>query len=385
MPAATATRLPALPRRARQVLGSPLLASLTAPHGVSRYLEMVSPLWSLDTERAVVTAVRREAGGAATLTLRPASPLPFLAGQHVRIAVEIDGARRGRTYSVSSSQHRAGTFDLTVKAHPQGLVSGHVVANAAPGLVVDVQPAAGAFTLPADRPAQLLLVSGGSGITPTLSHLATLADEGHTGRIAVLHYARSAAGVIGGDRLGALAARLPRLEVTIVPTRSPVLKQRSGRTHDPVAAGARRGHLVAQHLDGLGVDRREARAYVCGPLDLVEAVTAIWTVEGLRDLLLAEWFAPRVRALPDPGATGTLTFAGSGRTVRSDGRSLLDQAESAGLAPASGCRMGICRTCVRPKSCGTVRDLVTGATSGDGEEEVALCTSVALGDVTIDL
>ena len=56
-------------------------------------------------------------------------------------------------------------------------------------MVVGLEPAAGDFALPAERPRSIALISGGSGITPVMSMLRTLVDEDHRGRIAFLHYA----------------------------------------------------------------------------------------------------------------------------------------------------------------------------------------------------
>ena len=48
--------------------------------------------------------------------------------------------------------------------------------------------------LPAVRPRRILFVSGGSGITPVMSMLRTMRDEGSDREIAFIHYARSARG-----------------------------------------------------------------------------------------------------------------------------------------------------------------------------------------------
>ena len=68
-----------------------------------------------------------------------------------------------------------------------------------------------------------------------------------------------------------------------------------------------------------------------------------------------------------------MTFADSKVDVVDDGRSLLEQAEAAGLKPENGCRMGICHTCTRRKTSGTVRNLVTGAVSTAPDENVQIC------------
>jgi ferredoxin len=82
---------------------------------------------------------------------------------------------------------------------------------------------------------------------------------------------------------------------------------------------------------------------------------------------------------------GRIAFADSNIDVEDDGRSLLEQAESAGLAPQNGCRMGICHTCTRRKTSGTVRNLITGAISTGPDEDVQICVSVPVGDVDLSL
>ena len=49
-------------------------------------------------------------------------------------------------------------------------------------MIVRLAPADGDFALPDERPDRILLISGGSGITPVLSILRTLCAEGHSAR-----------------------------------------------------------------------------------------------------------------------------------------------------------------------------------------------------------
>src|SRR5687767_10392657 len=117
---------PIRPRRlGRRLLGSGLLEALAAPHGVDRYVELIRPAWSLREARAVVSEVRRRTADSVTLTLRPNENWTgFRTGQFVRLTVEIDGVRQTRCYSPACSEHTPGHFEITVKAHPEGLVSG---------------------------------------------------------------------------------------------------------------------------------------------------------------------------------------------------------------------------------------------------------------------
>jgi ferredoxin-NADP reductase len=149
---------------------------------VDRYLEIVNPLWAVDEVRAQVVRVHRETEGpepVTTLTLRPTRTWQgFRAGQFVQVGVEIDGARRTRCFSISSSEVGGlEEFSITVRAHSEGLVSKYLATAAAPGLVLHLSQADGAFILPDELPDRLLMISGGSGITPVMSMLRTLVDR----------------------------------------------------------------------------------------------------------------------------------------------------------------------------------------------------------------
>ena len=378
-----------LRRAAGTLLRSPLgtvLESLTAPHGVDRYLELLDPMLARDTGRALVTAVHRETDDTTTLTLRPRRWDGHVAGQYVQVGVEVDGRRHVRCYSVSSSEHRDdGQLTITVHADRDsteaGIVSPFLVHEARPGLVVDVSPAQGEFALPRRRLDHVLLISGGSGITPVMSILRTLVDEGAPTRITFLHYARTAADVPFADELRDLHGRRPNVDVEVVTTRE------VGTTGRGLT-----GHLHPDHLAALtGAPTPDAPTFVCGPTSLIADATTLWDDAGHADRLHVERFqlTPAVTPTDDSGdaapPTGTVGFATSRTTVANDGRTILEQAEAAGLTPKAGCRMGICHTCIAPKVSGRVRDVRDGRISGCDPEDVQICISAPVGDVELDL
>jgi stearoyl-CoA 9-desaturase NADPH oxidoreductase len=368
------TRVGPLPAPVRRLLDNRLVEGLTTPHGVSRYLEAVHPLWSIEGGRALVTGVHRETPDTVTLTLRPDHGWRgFIAGQHVRIGVEIGGALRTRTYSVSSSQHRDDAqITITVKRKDGGLVSGYLATEVQVGQALACSPATGDVVLPDPRPDRLVLISGGSGITPMASMLRTLADERHAGRVTFLHYARTRDDVAFAADLDRIAADLPDTQVVIVTT---------GRDE----RGPLTGRFVPAHLHNLVPDHLDVPAYACGPTGLVDAVEQHYETVGAAEQLQVERFTPPVlQASAGPG-DGTVRFAASGIERQDDGRSLLDQAEDEGLAPEFGCRMGICRACTQHKVAGGTVDLRNGRRSDAPEEQVQICVSVAAGDVVLDL
>jgi ferredoxin-NADP reductase len=351
------------PRLRDRVLRSPLVDLLTGPHGVDRYTELVEPTWTLGDSRARVVAVRRQTTRSVTLTLEPnaafrAGPA-FRAGQHVNLSVEVDGRRLTRCYSPANAENDA-LVELTVGLHDGGTVSQYLYRNARPGMVVGLEGVGGEFVLPVNRPRRILFVSGGSGITPVLSMVRTLIAEGYTGEIAFVHYARTATEACYRDELSAL----PGVHVLHGYTRSDDASDLVGRFGPE--------HLAAAMPDPEAV-------FACGPPELVDAVRAQCPVA------LSESFVPPVFTVPTEASGGRVAFADSGVDVVDDGRSLLEQAEAAGLTPESGCRMGICHTCTRRKTSGAVKNLITGAVSTTDGEDVQICVTAPVGDVELAL
>ncbi|ORA19047.1 flavin reductase family protein [Mycobacterium arosiense] len=355
-----------LARTLRQrVLGSELLDLLTGPHGVDRYTELVTPTWTLGEARAKVTDVRRTTPRSVTLTLTPndtfLSAHTLKAGQYVNLAVEIDGRRHTRCYSPANAEG-AMTLELTIGRHEGGLVSNYLYEHAHRGMVLGVTGTGGDFTLPErgrHRPQRILFISGGSGITPVMSMLRTLLAQGHDGEIAFIHYARTPAEACYRDELDTM----PGVRVL--------------RGYTRTEGGDLAGRFGAAHL-AAAMPAPDA-VFVCGPQALVE------TVRAHCDNVHTESFVPPAFDVPANPSGRRVTFSDSGLDIVDDGRSLLEQAESVGLSPEHGCRMGICHTCTRRITAGSVRNLVTGAVSTAPDEDVQICVSVPVGDVDLSL
>lgn len=344
----------------KRVLGSDLVDLLTGPHGVDRYTELLAPTWTLGEPRAKVIDVRRTTPRSVTLVLAPNDAFgdTVQAGQYVNLTVEIDGRRHTRCYSPANAEGAA-HLELTIGHHDGGLVSTFLYERARRGMVVGLAGVGGDFTLPTPRPRRILFVSGGSGITPVMAMLRTLVAERHTGEIAFMHYARNPAEACYRDEL----ARMPGVRVLHGYTRA--------------GGGDLVGRFGPEHL-AAAMPSPDA-VFVCGPTALVDAVR-----EHCSNVYTESFVAPALD-LPAESSGGRITFADSGIDVVDDGRPLLEQAESAGLSPESGCRMGICHTCTRRKTCGVVRNLTTGAVSTGPDEDVQICVSVPVGDVDIAL
>lgn len=348
------------------------LEAVATPHGVDSYLEQLDPLLVAGECRAEVVAVERGTEESVTLTLRPNRAWRgFRAGQFVNVTVEIDGVRHQRCYSPACAEGRGATVEITTKRHPEGLVSNFLVEQAKPGMVVGLSGGEGDFHLPDPRPESVLLIGGGSGITPLMAILRTLLAEGYDRPVALLLYAPDAERCIYRAELERLAAAHPNFRLLRSYTRAP-------------GTGELDGHFSPLHLPASDPDFTQAETFACGPPALLDAVRGTWA-NGLEHRLHVESFVPPTFVPAGEPGEGAIRFADSDLEVANSGASLLEQAEAAGLRPEYGCRMGICHTCTCRKRSGTHKNLITGEVSSAPGEEIQLCVSAALGDLTVEL
>jgi stearoyl-CoA 9-desaturase NADPH oxidoreductase len=351
-----------------------LFDAAATPYGVDRYVELVRPSWSSTEVRAKVVSVVRTTPRSVTITLRPnGNWTGFRAGQYTQLTVEIDGVRHTRCYSMANAAtKRDGLLELSITAHPEGRVSQHLRQSAARGLTVGLTTAQGVFTLPDTEPDRLLLISGGSGITPVMSMLRTRCDLGWTKPVTFLHYALTDADMLYHDELEVMARTAPNVRLVRVFTDQP-------------GAGDLDGFLSAHHLDAADPQWRSAEAFVCGPAPLMDSARALFEQAGRGGNLHTEAFTLTQFAAEAGTVDGTVRFGASEIGVHSNGTPLLIQAEAAGLKPLFGCRMGICHTCTRTLCSGVVRDAVTGDLTNGPDVNIRICVSVPVGDVEIDL
>jgi len=341
-------------------------AAVTHPLEPADYLDMFRPLRPGADLRARVVAVRPETAAAVTVVLRPGGAWRgHRPGQYVRIGLDVDGVRLWRSYSVTSVPGATdGLLTITAKAVPDGVVSAHLSQQLQPGRLVHLDQAVGDFVLPDPAPRKVLFITGGSGITPVMGMLRSGIDRLED--VVLVHSEARAADVIFGDELRALAA--------------------DGRLRLVEQHTDTRGRLDVPALAALVPDLAERQTWACGPAGLLDAVEEQWAALDLPDRLHTERFRT---ALVEPGEGGVVRFTGAGVVLEVDGATpLLEAGERAGVLMPSGCRMGICFSCVLPLREGSVRDLRSGdlttAAPGDGVL-IQTCVSAAAGACDIDL
>ena len=226
---------------------------------------------------------------------------------------------------------------------------------------------------PSARPERMLLISGGSGITPVISMLRTLCDEGHERpdhASCTTRPTRSEA--IYRDRARARwRCAHPNVRLVRAYTRAPAARRGSTATSTPRIwprpSPATRGRGI--RLRPAGADRR-------GP--------PLWAEEGSsatarRELRPAD---PRRRRRR---GRGPVRFARSGVRVENSGARCSTRPRPPGSAPSTAAAWASATPARCRKTAGTVRTSAPARSRRATRKTIQICISAPVGDVEIDL
>ena len=358
-------QVPALQRRALRAL-----RGLFTPLMPDDYLELINPLWSTQELRGRIERIEKQTDDACTIVIKPGWSWPgHEPGQYLRIGVVVDGVHHWRAYSLTSDPDREdGYISITPKLVKEGKVSPFFVQKAKAGGIVRLGGVEGTFVLPDPLPEKLLFVTAGSGITPVMSMLRSIARRGAMTDVVHLHSARTEDEAIFGDQLREL-------------------DERHDGYHLHLQLTGEHGRLTPDHFPEHCPDWQEREAFVCGPAEMLDAMEEHWERDGDCDRLHMERFQPIIgEGDAEQGEGGTIRFTDSGLEAESDGsQPILVAGEEAGATLPFGCRMGICHTCVGKLCSGKIRDLRTGEVSGSEGEMIRTCVNAPEGPVEIAL
>ncbi|MGW8763588.1 2Fe-2S iron-sulfur cluster-binding protein [Streptomyces sp. NPDC055815] len=341
---------------------------------------MPEPTTGARTHRLRVVEVIAETADAYSLVLQAppesADRFTYRPGQFLTLKLPgADGRPAARCYSLASSPHTGEPLKITVKRVAGGYGSNWVCDRLTAGDDLEVLPPAGTFT-PGSLDHDLLLVAGGSGITPVLS-IAKSALTGGRGRVVLLYANRDESSVIFRDELRELTEDHPDRLLVIH-----WLESLQGLPAVELLAAA-----LAPYAG------REA--FVCGPQPLMDAVEqALRSLGAPGDRIHRErFFSLGADVFDAPAApSGTAAEGGGTAEVELDGEThtvawpaaapLLDVLLAAGVDAPYSCREGACSACTCRVVAGEVKmlrnDVLDDQDIADGY--VLACQALPLTD-----
>ncbi|ANF56463.1 FAD-binding oxidoreductase [Halotalea alkalilenta] len=219
-----------------------------------------------------------EADGIASFHLAPRDGGAILAGepgQYLSVVAEIDGQRHPRQYSLTSDRDAA-HYRISVRRHPQGVVSRYLHDRLEIGDTLLLSPPTGLLTLDqGDGP--VVLISAGIGQTPMLGLAKRALAFGR--RVVYLHGARDPQHHAFADETAALAGLWPERFTPVT---------RYSRGGDPALRGRIDGALLDCYLPS-----REAlpSCYFVGPAGFMAEIERLLAERGVaEDRRRHEWF-----------------------------------------------------------------------------------------------
>lgn len=337
---------------------------------------------------------------------------PYRPGQFLGFALDVPGEPEPvrRTYTISDGPGAGTHYRLSIKREPPppdqpgappGTSSNYFHDHVTVGSRLRVLAPSGDFYLRDSAGRPVALLSGGVGLTPMISMLNSIVENGAKTPVWFVHGVRNGAEHAFGPHVRGLARAHENVNAHIVYL-EPRPEDIAGRDYDD------NGLITMEMLERL-LPGPEGDFYLCGPPPFMKALyngLLGWGVA--EDRIFYEFFGPATvlkegatadspTAAPDPGpaapaadaaADGArVTFARAGLTVPWDPaqETILELAEAHGLAPDFSCRSGVCHTCMCRLVSGEVEYVHDDVFHPDEDDQVLICSSRPKGDVTVDV
>ncbi|MEQ9219633.1 MAG: ferredoxin--NADP reductase [Cyclobacteriaceae bacterium] len=152
-----------------------------------------------------IEQVIRETPDAITLELEQHRMIErYQPGQFLNFFLDIDGREVVRQYSFSSTALLNETPKVTIKRVNGGLVSNHLIDTLNPGDSIVVSAPGGRFTTSFGEHRHVLLLAGGSGITPLFSLLKSILVAEPKSQVTLLYASKTYESIIFREELDAL-------------------------------------------------------------------------------------------------------------------------------------------------------------------------------------
>ncbi|MEO1448127.1 MAG: ferredoxin--NADP reductase [Bacteroidota bacterium] len=291
----------------------------------------------------------------------PIDRIPYHAGQYITLKVEIEGKTYFRSYSLSSTPRLDTHLEIGVKRLPGGIVSTYLHDHLQEGDRLEFMRPAGRFYMETSTQTRehIVLIGGGSGITPLMSILRAVLYQAPYSRVSLLYQNRDQASIMFAEEIDALKDRFShRFNVRYMLSRPAVSLKAD------MQEGRLNAALVKGWLDELPRDEALSRKYfLCGPLGLMDAArngllnSGVGEGQIFQEKFVADESITRRQAeWKGPSRVVTLKMGEQiGKIKVSPGSTILEAGLQQGMELPYSCKRGICSACMSRLKSGEVK------------------------------
>jgi ferredoxin-NADP reductase len=291
----------------------------------------------------------------------------------------IDGKPVKRSYTICSSPTQRNFVEITSKRVEHGYVSKFLNDLAAVGLTVKARGPYGRFHFDESKHDRIVLIAGGSGITPMVAMLRYIDDLCLNIKVRLIYCVRTERDVIFENEIAAIQKRVAGFRQVIV------LSQPGSEWK------GWKGRLRREILEREVEKPRESTFFLCGPPAFMELGRSLLKEIGVEpSRVLQESFGGGVSGEKQTTVnTGSLELKLSRSALAfniSSDETVLRGAEKNGVLMPSGCRQGNCGTCATRLLSGNVQMEAADALNDELRSQgfILPCVSRPLSDVTLD-
>lgn len=310
---------------------------------------------------------------------------PFESGQYINLSVNIDGVVTSRPYSISSAASQSAYYDITVKRSDGGFVSTYLLNDLSVGDILESTAPAGGFHYnPLFHGDDLVMLGGGSGITPLMSMIRQFTSLGSDKKIHLVYICRTPEELIFIAQLEDIEREFANFTFTKVISRPEDNYQ--GIT----------GHITIELLTSLLQDITDKTYYLCGPTGMCNAARRDLLSLGVRaGKIRQENFGDSADVTSNPGwpaeviagSTITVTVSGGAVFQAPVGEPLLNSLDRAGVSVPSSCHSGECSLCRVKLLRGDVFHMADSKERMSDKQYgyIHSCSSYPTGDIEIEV
>ena len=233
--------------------------------------DLLSRSIAVKSHAATVKAVVNLTHDIRLLEIEIDKPLKFWAGQYVDLAIAGKGIVRA--FSMANAPVNGTALQFIIKKYPAGAFSSLLDGGLKPGDALTATGPYGTCFRREDRPGPMLLIGGGSGMSPLWSILHDHIASGEQRPVRFFYGARTRDDLFYLPEFEAIAARLKDFKFIPALSNSAAGDGWTGETgfvHEVVQR-----HLRAEKLTG------SMDAYACGPVPMIDAMLPVLQMNGV--------------------------------------------------------------------------------------------------------